>query len=1094
TSVHIIRLRARLEQRLGASVPQTALFEHPTADTLAAYLAASATGRPARGRSGATAPAEGAEPAGATEPAEPARDATDDRRVAIIGVSLRFPGADSTDQFWANLRDGADNVRRLTPEELTRAGLTAEQRDAPDLVPVGGTLDGVTEFDARFFGLSPHEAGLTDPAHRLFLECCHQALEEGGYEDAGAETRTGVFAGSGMNLYGHQRPSGATGQPISADAPAGADPALGLQTAIAREPDFLATRVAYRLGLTGPAIGVQTACSTSLVAVHLATRALLTGEVDMALAGAAAVHFPQETGYRSHPGSILSPTGVCRAFDAEADGTVGGNGVAVVLLKRLDRALADGDTVHAVILGSAVNNDGARKIGFTAPGVAGQADVIRQALRDADVPAGTISYVEAHGTGTPLGDPVELEALARVLGEGERTAGACAVGSVKPGIGHLDSCAGMAGLLKTVLMLRHRTLVPTLHLNRPNPELALSNSALTLVSRLGPWSVPDGTPRRAGVSAFGVGGTNAHVVLEEAPPAATAVDEDEDGNARLPVLVPVSARDDDTLAELTARLGERLLRRPELAPADVATTLALGRRRRPARTTVVGGTAEELAQALAASAGERTDPPRPLGPLAFAFPGQGTARPGMARGLYAGSAAARRTLERCAEVYTAEHGGDLLEALLEEPADGSAAGSPDGSASPGAVWPTATAQVALFAHQAALAAAWRAAGVEPSLVLGHSVGEYAALHTAGGLTLEDGVRLTAWRGRLMQSACPPGGMLAVRADAATAQRVADAAGAEHATANGPLSHVLAGSPEAVEEAARLCGAEGVRSRVLPVDRAFHSSLMEPALTEFRELAGSVSYRPLRVPVVTTADGLARAVGWTVDADHLCRQARDQVRFDLAMETATGQGYTEFVEIGAGNTLAGIGRHCAPASRWLSGQGEGDAPSQVRGFLTALGSLHERGAELDWTVLAGQGRRVPLPGHPLRRKPVGTPITPATPLAQAPAVPADAIPDAMPDAVPAAEPAVVVEAPAVAGTAATAADDELLRGVQEVTAAKLGMTPDEVEPDRSFFEMGADSLSLMGLNTELDHRYGVRVPVRDLFDSADTPRRLATQLS
>ncbi|MFD3487838.1 amino acid adenylation domain-containing protein [Streptomyces sp. NPDC058665] len=1055
TSVLLVRLRTRLAERLGTPIAQTAFFEHPTATALAAHL--SALGAFDEGGTGAERPGGGDErsygdtspadttPAG-TSPADTAPADTDDRRVAVIGLSLRFPGADSPERFWANLRDGVDSVQVFGEEELAATGLTPEQRCAPDLVPVAGILDGVEEFDTDFFGMSPKETELTHPAHRLFLESCHRALEEGGYAVAEPGTRIGVFAGSGMNLYDHQ-------QQASTGAPSGpydgTDPVTGMQSAVGSRPDFLATRVAYRLGLTGPAIGVQTACSTSLVAVHLAVQALLTGEADLALAGAAAVHLPQETGYRSHPGSILSPTGRCRPFDSEADGTVGGNGVAAVLLKRLDRALADGDTVHAVILGSAVNNDGAGKVGFSAPGVAGQVDVVRQALRRASVPGESISYVEAHGTGTRIGDPVELEALGRALGEGTGRTGFCAVGSVKSNIGHLDSCAGMAGLIKTVLMLRHRTLVPTPHLNRPNPEVQLDGGPLTLATELRPWSVPDGVPRRAGVSALGVGGTNAHVVLQEAPPVTPAAPPE------LPVLVPVSARDVEALDEFTVRLRDRLRQRPELAATDVAATLALGRPHHAARTVAVGRTAEELALALKE---RQPASPAPLGAVAFAFPGQGSARRGMASGLYAVSPAARRTLERCAEIYAEEFGGTLLPRML------------DGAVTESEVWPTETAQAALFAHQAALADVWRAAGISPALLLGHSVGEYAALYAAGALTLEDGLRLTAWRGQLMHTACPPGGMLAVRADRAAAERIAHTAGAELAAVNGPRAQVLSGAPHSLQEAARLLDQAGLRWRTLAVDRAFHSTAIEPALREFRAHAEKVTYSRLHTPLVTSADGEVRHVGWTVDADYLCRQARQRVRFDLAMDVAAAHGCEEFVEIGAGATLTGLGRHCVPASRWLSGQGEGDgAAGQAHGLLTALGSLYRRGADLDWRALTRGGGRVSLPGHPLRRQPVAFPAMPAVLAVRTP------------------EPPTAPKAPSVAA-------GELLDSVRQLTADKVGRQLAEVTPDSSFFELGADSLSLMGMTTEMEERYGVRVPVRELFDSADTPRGLAERLA
>ncbi|MBD0837513.1 non-ribosomal peptide synthetase/type I polyketide synthase [Streptomyces sp. TRM68416] len=1032
TSVLVVRLRGRLRERLGVDVAQTAFFEHPTAAALGAYLA----GGPEVDVRG-----------------EVVADSGLDRRIAVVGMALRFPGADSVDGFWGNLRDGVDSVRVFGDIGVGGVG---------GRVPVGGVLDGVDGFDAEFFGISPKEAELTHPAHRLFLECCLRALEDGGYAGGESGDRIGVFAGSGMNLYGHQQGRGAV--PPESES----DPATGMQSAIGRQPDFLATRVAYRLGLTGPAIGVQTACSTSLVAVHLAAQSLLSGEAELALAGAAAVHLPQESGYRSHPGSILSPTGRCRPFDADADGTVGGNGVAAVLLKRLDRALADGDTVHAVILGSAVNNDGAGKVGFTAPGVVGQVDVVRQALRRAGVAGDTISYVEAHGTGTRLGDPVEFEALGRALGEGTRRTGFCAVGSVKPNVGHLDSCAGMAGLIKTVLMLRHRTLVPTLHLTRPNPELRLDRSPLTLATELRPWPSPDGTPRRAGVSALGVGGTNAHVILEEAPVRDPAEP------PRLPVLVPVSATDGQALDELAAALADRLRRQPGLSAADVAATLALGRPHRPARVTAVGRTAHELVRALEARTGGTA---APLGSVAFAFAGQGSARRGMASGLYAAHPAARRILDRCAEVHTDEFDGPaLLPLLLDGAADAD-----------GGIWPTETAQAALFAHQVALAEVWRSAGVRPALLFGHSVGEYAALCAAGAITVEDGLRLTARRGRLMHALCPPGGMLAVRATRADAERVARAAGAELAAVNGPRSHVISGPPDALEAAARLLDAEGLDRRTLPVDRAFHSAALEEALSAFSAYAEQVAYRPVDTPLITTADGGLRPEGWTVDAGYLLRQARQPVRFDLAMATATAHGHGDFVEIGAGETLTGLGRHCAPTSRWLAAQGGGaDAAEQTAGLLRALGEAYERGAELDWRTVTAGGGRIPLPGHPLRRRPTGGPSAPGSAAAPGSAGgPGSASGDGL---------ASVPRSGAVVGAAAVSGSfGGVLGGVRELAAEALGRPVAEVAPDRSFFELGADSLALMGMTTKLEQRYGVRVPVRELFDSADTPRKLAERL-
>ncbi|MDT0379017.1 amino acid adenylation domain-containing protein [Streptomyces sp. DSM 42041] len=1067
-SVQLVRVRTRLEERLGRRLRQVALFEHPTAGELAAHLArdAEASDSAVRGASDVTSQTAShgtphRPPHGTSAPAVDGR--SDDRRIAVVGMAARFPGASSVEAFWAGLREGRSALRVLSPEELADAGLSPQQIRDPLRVPVAGVLDGADAFDPEFFRMSPAEAELTHPGHRLFLECCHEALENAGHTANGAGTRTGVFAGSGMHLYGHQqaRPGVQDTEPV--------DPPSGMRATIGREPDFLATRVAYRLGLTGPAIGVQTACSTSLVAVHLAVQALLNDDADLALAGAAAVHTPQETGYRSHPESILSPTGTCRAFAAGADGTVGGNGVAAVLLKRLDRALADGDTVHAVILGSAVNNDGAAKAGFSAPGVPGQTEVVRRALRTANVPATSVSYVEAHGTGTPLGDPVEFEALARALGEDTDRTGFCTLGSVKPAIGHLDSCAGMAGLIKTVLMLRHRTLVPTLNVDRPHPDLDLTGGPLVLGTELRPWRTPDGGPLRAGVSALGVGGTNAHVVLEEAPARPAAAE------PAFPVLVPVSADDPQALAELTGRLAGQLRREPAPAAADVAATLALGRPHRAARTAVVGRTTEELADALERSAAG-AEPPAAAGPLAFAFPGQGSAGPGAGRDLYAAFPAYARVLDRCAEVFADEFSGRLLPLLLGDP-DGGERGSESG----GAAWDTETAQPALFAHQTALAGLWRTWGADPALLLGHSVGEYAALCAGGALALEDGLRLTAWRGRLMQRSCPAGGMIAARMDAEQAERVARLAGAEVAACNGPRSHVLSGPPGALAEAGRALDDEGLSWRTLPVDRAFHSAAVEGAVEEFRSHAERVPFGPLHTPFVTGTDGRVRLPGWVPDAGYLCRQARLPVRFDLTMAAADAHGVADFLESGPGAVLSGLGRHCLPASRWLDAQGEG--ADQVSGALESLGRLYRGGADPDWHAVVRGGGRIPLPGHPLRRRRIAA-ARPAFP-APAPA-PAPATPAAVP------EPSGGAGTGPAAGTEPVAGD--VLEAVRELAAAKLGVELSDTGPDRSFFDLGADSLVLIGLATDIERRFGVRVPVREVFSDADTPRRLAARVA
>ncbi|MFI8992930.1 beta-ketoacyl synthase N-terminal-like domain-containing protein [Streptomyces sp. NPDC053542] len=943
TSLALVRVRLRLERDLGRPLTDTDLFEHPSAAALAAHLAATGGG-------------SGDAPAQEGTDGPPGED--DDRRIAIVGMAARFPGAADVDQFWENLRAGVCSVRAFAPDAGAPAG--------PDHVPVAGVLDDADRFDAGFFGMSAREAELTDPAHRLFLECCQRALEHGGYADTVSDgdggRRIGVYAGGGMNLYGPRLPyfarhgSGTGTGGIAAE----------MQRLIGGQQDFLATRVAYRLGLTGAAIGVQTACSTSLVAVHLAAQSLLSGENDLALAGAAAVHLPQEAGYAYQPDFILSPSGVCRAFDAASDGTVGGNGVAVVLLKRLDRALADGDEIHAVLLGSAVNNDGDAKAGFTAPGVRGHTEAVRQALARARVAPGSVGYVEAHGTGTELGDPVEFAALARAYeapGDGaDRPRQRCLLGSVKPSVGHLDTCAGMAGLIKTVLMLRHRTFVPTVNATRPSPRLPWAESPFRLATETREWTAEEGAPRRAGVSALGFGGTNAHVVLEE-PPARPPAPQPPPA---APVPVPLSARDPESLRELAAALRDHLTRHPGIPAPDVLFTLARGRTHHAHRTVAYGRTAAELAESLGdflrdSDSGDRRAA-GPPGPPAFAFSGQGTSLVGAARGLYAELPVVREVLDTCEEIHRRTERGSLLDVLLADGTEG-APSRPE------------VAQPALFALQLAQARWWRSVGVEPSYAIGHSLGEIAALCEAGAFSPADGLRFVIARGRIMSGEAVAGGMLAVAADAATVRRVGDAAGVDVAAVNGPRSQVLSGAPDRIEAAERLLAAEDIAYRRLAVDRAFHSALLDPVADELREAAEKVRFTALRIPCADTAGGTVLEAGTVLDAGFLVRQARRPVLFHEALTALRTAGCADFLEIGPGDVLTGMGRAALPDSRWTASRARGTDPALA--LWPALAALYEQGTDLDWASIAPRGRRIPLPGHPFRRDRYEVPALPGT---------------------------------------------------------------------------------------------------------------------
>ncbi|HYH82425.1 MAG TPA: type I polyketide synthase, partial [Longimicrobium sp.] len=622
--------------------------------------------------------------------------------IAIVGMAGRFPGADSVDAFWANLRAGVESIRRFRDDELERAVDPAERAD-PRYVPARGVVEGVELFDAPFFGFTPREAELTDPQHRLLLEVAWEALEHAGLRPRAYAGTVGVFAGAGGNSYlvNHLVPAGRL-----------AGTAGAFQASIHNKNDHLTTRIAYKLDLRGPAVTVQTACSTSLVAVATACQALADWQCDAALAGGANVVVPQRAGYLYHDHGIGSPDGHCRAFDAQARGTVAGNGAGMVVLKRLADALADGDTVYAVIRGWAVNNDGAGKVGYTAPGVDGQAAVVTTAQALAGVAPESISYVEAHGTGTALGDPIEVRALTRAFRRATEKTGFCALGSVKTNIGHLDAAAGIAGLIKTVQALAHREIPPTLHFTAPNPGIDFDATPFHVAAELRPWE-SDGAPRRAGVSSFGLGGTNAHVVLEEAPAPPPAAP------ARPRQLLVLSAQSEGALEEATGRLAAYLRSNPDVPLADVAYTLQAGREPFENRRVLVCAGRDDALAALETLAPERVltrAQKAATRPVFFLFPGQGAQHAGMARELYEVEPAFRAALDQGLELAAPHVAADLRALLF--PAPGAEAEADE------ALRRTENAQTALFLVEHALALLWRSWGIEPAGMLGHSIGEY----------------------------------------------------------------------------------------------------------------------------------------------------------------------------------------------------------------------------------------------------------------------------------------------------------------------------------------------------------------------------------
>ena len=662
--------------------------------------------------------------------------------IAIVGMAGRFPGARNTTEFWRNLRDGVESIRDLTDAELLAAGATAEDLANPDYVRRAAILDDVALFDASFFGFSPRDATIMDPQHRHFLECAWEALEDAAHPPRQFSGSIGVFAGSGMNTYLIHN--------LLANRRLLESAGLFQLKQTGNDKDVLATRVSYQLDLRGPSINVQTACSTSLVAVHMACQSLLNFECDMALAGGVTIEIPYGLGYVYRESEILSRDGHCRSFDARSSGTVFASGLGIVVLRRLEDALADHDHIRAIILGSAINNDGARKVGYLAPSVEGQAEVIREALDYAGVPASSISYVETHGTGTRVGDPIEVRALTQAFrGLGAR--GTTAIGSLKSNVGHLDAAAGVAGLIKTVLALEHAQIPASLHFEKINPHIELGGGPFYVNSKLADW-FSAATPRRAGVTSLGIGGTNAHVIVEEA--AAVLLTPHKKPYEILTVSTKAKAAADQAFANLAAHLAEH----PELNFADVAFTCQLGRTAFPHRRAVV---VEDVRESIAALAG--LDRKRLIAGTAgraapvFLFSGQGSQYVNMGRELYENEAVFRETLDLCAKHLREPLGVDLIAALY--PPDSEKDSCADRL---NQTWLT---QPALFAIEYALAQWWRSLGVEPTAMAGHSIGEYVGACIAGVFSLEDALAIVASRGRMIND-LPEGAMLAVPLSAA----------------------------------------------------------------------------------------------------------------------------------------------------------------------------------------------------------------------------------------------------------------------------------------------------------------------------------------
>ena len=869
--------------------------------------------------------------------------------IAIVGMAAHLPGAPDIATYWANLRAGVESIIPLSRDELLSRGEAPQRTHHPDYVPAAAILENFEHFDADFFGFSPKEAAILDPQHRQFLEVAWEALENAGHPPETFKGAIGVYAGCGMgsyfyfNLCSHRDLVENTG--------------MFLLRHTGNDKDFLSTRVSHILDLRGPSVNVQTACSTSLVAVHYAAQALLNGECDMALAGGVTIELPHGRGYIFKEGEILSPDGHCHAFDHRAQGTVFGSGAGCVVLRRARDAIRDGDHIWAILKGSAVNNDGAAKAGYLAPSVEGQAACVAEALAIADVPAATVDYVECHGTGTYLGDPIEVAALTQGFGT-EVPAGRCRIGSVKTNIGHLDTAAGVASLIKVALSLHHREIPPSLGYEAPNPAIDFDASPFRVNDRLTEWRAGD-HPRRAGINSLGVGGTNAHAVLQEAPQQAPSAESDWPFQP-----IVLSARSKAALDAASVRLAAHLRAHPEQPLADVAYTLKEGRRAFEKRRVLVAESHAQAADLLEGADPRRVFTHDHLGDapeVVFMFPGGGAQYPNMARGLYDTEPEFRDWMDR---------GLAILQPLLDYDIRALWLPARDAQDAAAARLKQPSVQLPLIMIcEYALAKLYESWGVQPAALIGHSMGENTAACLAGVIGFADCIRLVHLRGRLFDTV-PAGGMLSVPMDAA--DLAAQLEGLDLASVNAPGLCVVSGPDAALADLSARLACDGIETQRIAIDIAAHSRMLEPILAEFAAFLRSIPLSAPQLPVISNRTGLPLTAEQATSPDYWVQHLRQTVRFADGMAHLLSQPNRVFMEMGPGRALSSL----AQANGAATGQvipalrHPDQAVPDDQWHIASLARLWACGVSVDWAPIWGEGprHRVPLPGYAFQRKP------------------------------------------------------------------------------------------------------------------------------
>jgi amino acid adenylation domain-containing protein len=1069
-SLAVVRMVRQYHAHFGQEIPPVKVFQYPTIAMLAEFLDKNES------KSDFLLEAEDR----ARHQRHPWRslndgDGSERDAVAIIGMSGRFPGAANLDQLWRNLCNSVESISFFTPEELG-PGIEEHLRKDPDYIRARGLIEGADLFDAAFFGISPLEASVMDPQQRVFLELAHEALENAGYAPERYKGRIGVFAGIGdnhyytINLLSHPDLLAMAGK---------------LAVEYGNQKDYIALRTAYLLDLRGPAISVNTACSTTLLAADQAYRSLLDHECDIAISGGIDITVPQKSGFLYQEGGTFAKDGHCRPFDAEATGTMFCDGAGVVIFKRLADALADGDTIYALIRGSGKNNNGARPASFLAPSVEGQAEVIAMAQSDADVPVESIGYIEAHGTGTPVGDPIELEALRKVFEHKTEKKQFCYIGSIKGNIGHPTNAAGVAGLIKTALVLHKGEIPPTLHFKTPNPSFDFASSPFRVADKLIPF--PRGREaRRAAVSSFGFGGTNVHVILEEAPvPKATSP-------SRPRQLLVLSAKSQTALDAYSRALQDSLASAAPEAFADTAYTFQTGRRQMAYRRFVVATDSSEAAKLLAqpnplrcgSMRCERRNPA-----IVFLFGGQGTQYVNMGLNLYRDEPPFRAIVDDCCEYLKPHLGRDLRELIFPESGDQKTAQI--------SLQDTLYTQPSIFVIEYALARFWQGIGIEPEMMVGHSIGEFVAATLAGVWKLEDVLSIVALRGRLMQK-LPRGSMMSVNIGADAIAKVLPEA-LQIASNNSRNLCVISGPEANVRGFQKQLEAENIVCRLLHTSHAFHSRMMDPIVEPLRDAVANIDLHAPKKQFVSTVTGRPIKEAEATNPAYWANHARKTVEFAEAIRYIEEQGYDLFVECGPRSTMCSLVRqqfsfgHPCTALPTLSDTAENN--SEWETVLFALGSLWQNGVSIDWDAFYAheERRRIPLPTYPFERQRFWIDPAQKATIVQDRAAHSDFIP--CPPVEPSDAP---LDCSAPLDSAATGAllasrRNQIASRVVDLLIPVSGRERSQISTSATFMEQGFDSLSLTQVAFAIRKEFSTKVSFSQLMNQFPNVDMLAAHL-